>query len=124
MSQAVGVAPLTSRVLAELFLGPDGGEVFRVALERQPLLEKGRPQVRGRERETLVRLGGDLVLEADVLVAPREQPEVVPLTVVFLAEHPCEVGPFFAQRNIYVRSLRIADDLAIVFVFLNDNHDV
>ena len=63
-------------------------------------------------------------METDSLVVSREEPEIVALAVVLLAEHPGEAGAFLLQHLVDIGCGGIPDDFAVVLVFLHHDDDV
>src|SRR5258708_26260162 len=59
----------------------------------------------------------DFVCKSDVLVAPREEPEIVSLAMVFLGKTLGEARSLFSEKVFAIRGVPIPYDLVVVFVF-------
>ena len=99
-------------------LRPDRRQPLGIALEGQPSGEERRAEIAAREFDPR-----DLVVEANTLIVAREEPEIIALAVVLLAEHARQQRPF-GRQPIEVRCGRVADDLAEILVLLDDDDDV
>ena len=89
-----------------------------VALERQPPGEQRRAEVAVGELDRR-----DLVAKPDAVIAAREQPEIVALAVVLLAEHMGQQCPL-GRQQVQIGRGRVADDLREILVLLDDDDDV
>src|SRR5262245_40796704 len=91
-----GVAVAARRV--DIDRGADGGQILRIALERQALLDQLLAEIARLERIVpMVGRARHLIEEADIVVAAGEQPEIVTMAVMFLAEHAGEARALGCQ---------------------------
>src|SRR5262249_26716901 len=89
-----------------------------IALERQPFREERRAEIVAGELDPR-----DLVVEADALIVAREQPEIIALAVVLLAEHAVEERAL-SGKAVQIRRRRVADDPLVILVLLDDDDDM
>src|SRR5258708_1918910 len=66
----------------------------------------------------------DFVCKSDVLVAPREEPEIVSLAMVFLGKTLGEARSLFPENVVDIRGVPIPYDLLVVFIFLDNDHNM
>ena len=100
-------------------------KIFSISPERESLFPQLLAQIARPKRVHPVRLlTRNHVIESDGLVAPREQPEVVPLAVVFLRVDTGEIRSFSPQNLIDVRCGGVPDHLVVVLVLFHDDDDM
>src|SRR5258707_3855570 len=66
----------------------------------------------------------DFVGKSNVLVAPREEPEIVSLAMVFLGKTLGEARSLFSENVIDIRGVLVAYNLLVIFSFLHHDHDM
>jgi hypothetical protein len=109
----------------EVDLGADGGQALRVSFERQTLLDQLFAQI-GRHEGVVGMVGGagHLICEADILIAPGEQPEIISLTVMLLPEDAAQEGAFRRELTQVWCVESAAENLLNVLVLFDDDDDV
>ncbi len=106
-------------------LGANGRQALRVPLERKAFLDQLLAEVACPERIVgMVGAARHLIEKADILIAAREQPEIVALAEVLLAEHASNAGAFCCQFSNVWRVKLATKDLFKIFVLFNDDHDM
>src|SRR5713101_46481 len=58
----------------------------------------------------------DFVRKSDVLIAPRKEPEIVPLAVVLLGIKVGKARSLFPQNVVDIRGVLVADNLFVIFI--------
>ena len=71
----------------------------------------------------MVRGARNPIEKTDILIAAGEQPEVVALTEVLLAEHALEARPLRCEL-LQIRRVVAAEDLFVIFVLFDHDYDM
>src|SRR5262249_62047885 len=103
----------------------DGGKALRITLERKSFLDQLLAEIARHERIVgMIGGAGHYIRKPDILIAPGEQPEIIALAVMLLAEHAADGGAFLCELANVWRVEPAAEDLLHILVLFDDDDNV